>query len=423
MDRKVAAASLMDLLIEKAKRRRMENEDFMDDLLNSSDYSANYQEDDDGEAIIIGTVAQTVLSASGSTVRKEKIPNRNREISKEIWTNGYASWDEEARVRITRQSFEFILGEIKHHLQKTPTNFCPEPIEPNRQLALTLYRLAHNCTYQRLDDVFGVSISLASETFNFVIRVLVAELYDRFVVMPKTNDEWKSELKGFIENHSFPCIGAWDGFHVQVASNLKNHSSFKHKYTLSNMGLVGHNKRFLNLTCNAPGSTHDSRLLRVSKLFADIQDGGGLPQMYVDLGDGFGEIPLVTVGDSAFPQFAWLVKAFPNTNDVKKRFFNTKLCGARVVSENAYGMLKGRWRILYKKCEARMFNMKYIIMSCVLLHNLCIQMNDPCNPRWKLQVTELNLISRDVERKENKDISKDIAGKIADWVWEHCGVV
>ena len=133
MDRKVAAASLMDLLIKKAKRRRMENEDFMDDLLNSSDYSANYQEDDDGEAIIIGTLAQTALSASGSTVRKEKIPNRNREISKEIWTNGYASWDEEgfkARVRITRQSFQFILGEIKHHLQKTRTYFCPEPIEP-----------------------------------------------------------------------------------------------------------------------------------------------------------------------------------------------------------------------------------------------------------------------------------------------------
>ena len=55
-------------------------------------------------------------------------------------------------------------------------------------------------------------------------------MYDRFVVLPSTEDEWKDEAKGFIENYMFPCVAAWDGFHIHVLTRLKNHYSYKHKY-------------------------------------------------------------------------------------------------------------------------------------------------------------------------------------------------
>ena len=216
----------------------------------------------------------------------------------------------------------------------------------------------------------------------------------------------------------FPCVGAWDGFHVHVLTRLKNHYSFKHKYTITNMGFVAHNKRFLDLTCNAPGSTHDSRLLKRSKIYQDIQAGLVLPNIHLELDGDLGSIPLVTIGDTAFSQHEWLLKAFPTTQNVKKRYFNTKLCGARVVTENAYGMLKGRFRILYR-CEAKLRNVKYIIMACVLLHNLCIARKDPCNPRWKLTVEELSLVRKIVNRRENKTTSKSIAEKIVKWIWLH----
>ena len=71
-----------------------------------------------------------------------------------------------------------------------------------------------------------------------------------------------------------------------------------------------------------------------------------IPDRVVYLGD-FGEIPLVTIGDSAFPQFAWLIKAYnENTRDNQKKYFSKRLHGARVVTENAYDMLKARWGIL-----------------------------------------------------------------------------
>ena len=74
------------------------------------------------------------------------------------------------------------------------------------------------------------------------------------------------------------------------------------------------------------------------------------------------------------------------TEDSKEQFYNLKLSSARVESENAYGMLKVRWRILYKKTEMKHHNLKDIIIGCVMLHNLCIVKNDLCKPRWCLTV-------------------------------------
>ena len=79
---------------------------------------------------------------------------------------------------------------------------------------------------------------------------MVVALYDRYVALPKIIKELNDELKGFIENYSHPCIDAWDGFHVHVATRLKNHYSFKHKYTISNMCLVGYNKRLYSTIAN-----------------------------------------------------------------------------------------------------------------------------------------------------------------------------
>ena len=75
-------------------------------------------------------------------------------------------------------------------------------------------------------------------------------------------------------------------------------------------------------------------------------------------------------------------------------FFNKRMCSARVVTENAYSMRKDRWIILYKKTGMRNFNLKYVVMACIMLHNLCIEHNDPCEPRWRLEVNNLELFEK-----------------------------
>ena len=85
-------------------------------------------------------------------------------------------WSEEQfkyRIRITRDTFNINLGNVGKYLVKTPTNAVPFPIEPHGQIGLTLYRLGHGCSFPVLSELFRVSRSLATESFNLVCRLLV----------------------------------------------------------------------------------------------------------------------------------------------------------------------------------------------------------------------------------------------------------
>ena len=112
-----------------------------------------------------------------------------------------------------------------------------------------------------------------------------------------------------IENYSFPAVGVWDGFHILVNSQLKANFSFKKKYTVNNLALTSYSKKFLYAAVGAPGSTHDARMLKESSFFDEVLSGRALTDPKINLGD-FGDIPLVTTGDSAFPPFSWLIKCY-----------------------------------------------------------------------------------------------------------------
>ena len=100
-------------------------------------------------------------------------PNGNRNVGKLWWRNVYFNWDNEqfkSKFRLTKDNFNIILNRIEASIVKTPTNLDPEPIEPNRQLGLTIDKLAHGCTLTVIGDVFGISESFATQTFNHVVR-------------------------------------------------------------------------------------------------------------------------------------------------------------------------------------------------------------------------------------------------------------
>ena len=104
----------------------------------------------------------------------------------------YPNWSEEdfkAKMPINRTAFNFILDGIYGDIILTPTNLKLNPTSPDRQLALTIYRLAAGCTYSTLSDLLGVSVSAASKIFNKICQLMVLSLYDRYVRFPTTDKE------------------------------------------------------------------------------------------------------------------------------------------------------------------------------------------------------------------------------------------
>ena len=79
-----------------------------------------------------------------------------------------------------------------------------------------------------------------------------------------------------------------------------NHILVWRKDTVSNLALVGYNKLILYAAVGAQGRTHDARMLKNIQLYLKTLEGGPIQKLNICLGAG--TVPMVTFGDSAFPQ-------------------------------------------------------------------------------------------------------------------------
>ena len=92
---------------------------------------------------------------------------------------------------------------------------------------------------------------------------------------------------------------------------------------------------------------------------------------------GFLVVPPLIVGDAAFLLQSWLMKPCTNANPtLQQRYYNYRLSRARMMTEGAFGQLKGRWRVLLRRCECSQENTNKAALACVVLHNICLEKGD-----------------------------------------------
>ena len=106
-------------------------------------------------------------------------------------------------------------------------------------------------------------------------------------------------------------------------------------------GTVDHQGLFIDVYIGWPGQVHDARVFANSSLYQWGQNKTLFPDWTEQIAGR--DIPLVLLGDPAYPLLPWLMKAFPNNGSLshKQKAFNYHLSKARVVVEHAYGRLKG----------------------------------------------------------------------------------
>ena len=312
------------------------------------------------------------------------------------WENAWNNYSEarfKKTFRISRSTFKYILNRIGPFLARETVT--EDPISPELRLALCLYRLGRGDYLYTVAEMAGVGVSTVCSIVNEVCQVLVDHLWSECVSshMPKTQDDFMKKMLDMDEFWQFPCCwAAIDGCHIPIKcppgglEACKEYHNFKNFYSIVLMGLVDSHYRFVWGSCGFPGNSHDAVIFRSTDLWNSIQEGF-IPTIGKAVGDI--TVPPLIVGDSAFPLRSWLMKPFTNAVlTPQQHYFNYRLSRARMVTEAAYGQLKGRWRVLLRKSESSRDQARITTLACMVLHNICIMQGDAISRKLDLSLDE-----------------------------------
>jgi hypothetical protein len=333
---------------------------------------------------------------------------KNSAISaREVWAkerNTYflervvSRWSDEEfkdNFRVSRETFAYLCSELKPRLQRR--YFVRKPLSVEQRVAITLWRLGTNNEYRSIGHLFGVGLSSVhvgvKEVCNMPSWTSYCLVMSRYYLVIVSR---KLYVDGFECKWGFPqCIGAIDGTHIPIIAPKENALDYfnrKGHHSVVMQALVSCDYTFMDIYIGWPGSVHDARVLTNSKLFQEAEAGSLLPNTTRDI-NGI-NIPLLILGDPAYPILPWLMKPYSDNGRLTaKQFrFNYRLSRARMVVECAFGRLKGRLRSLLKCNDTDIKFLPTYIAACCVLHNICEIHKDTFNDEWITQQNDENSV-------------------------------
>ncbi|MCO5570877.1 hypothetical protein L7F22_024606 [Adiantum nelumboides] len=259
------------------------------------------------------------------------------------------------------------------------------PIQADQAFGCMLWRLAHGHSTRTLCQLFGMGDSTIRKYTNLIIRALTThEMLVRTHLETPSGRRLAKIIEDFqnITNLLNMC-GAVDGTHIKLAG--KPQGDFfpaqyvsRHGFHISLLqGIVDSRKIFWNVVCSAPGDTHNSTVFKGSTLYAQMKRNKVLNTPLLEV-SGLRVRPYI-VGDSAYKPMSFLLKAYKSKGGQdlsQKNVFDRHIAKGRVKVENAFGILKNRWRIL-RDLNVNLPLASLFISACCVWHNFVQLKGEP----------------------------------------------
>ena len=220
-----------------------------------------------------------------------------------------------------------------------------------------------------------------SDAVREICGVLAKHAPD-YIVLPDKQE--LADIAASIEswgNSRLPnCVGAVDGTHVPVQSSDRSYQNSK-KYKSLNFQVYVDDAGFIrNVSGGQPGCVHDSDLFVNSVLYDYVKWLSELGHKFIH---GV-TVGYYIVGDGGYAQSVpglqtpFKLPSGATHLNPEHRDWNFWHASARMIVENVFGQLKGRFGILVSthRLKYTPAQVKVLFMSCCVLHNICVMQRD-----------------------------------------------
>ncbi|KAI7803548.1 putative nuclease HARBI1-like [Triplophysa rosa] len=290
------------------------------------------------EEVSIFAFISKCLCNGSHNINEQVLRRMKRKRAKLEWwecdVNSFTETQFFENLRMSRATFDYLCQRLSSRLLRQDTQF-KRPISVRKRVGVGLYWLAMGTGYRTLGNLFGIAKSSVCAIVHEFCKAMREVLMPEFIKLPDGDALWEV-LQGFQMRCGFPqCAGAIDGSHIPIIAPEENHVDYFNRkgwYSVLLQGVVDHQ-------------------------FCEKSD--------------LGHVPIMLLGDPAYPMRSWLLKGYTDTGNLteQQRYFNERHSKARVTVECAFGRLKGRWRCLGKRLDVDISTIPTIISACCTLHN------------------------------------------------------
>lgn len=286
--------------------------------------------------------------------------------------------------RMSEATFTYLCNKLRPAMQRRNTSFrnC---VPLRKRVAIALWKLATGSEYRSISQLFGVSTTTVWRCVKDLCAAAETLLMPEQIHLP---DETKfREMAFYFESKwGLPqCVGAIDCVHVPIIAPKhfqKDSCNPRGWHSMIVQAVVDGEGMFWNVFASLSGSMDNASVLRLSTLWELASHGNLFPANSVTIEDV--NIGYYILGNSSYPLQDWLVKPFSDTGGLTEQQvnFNQKLNQARVVVENAFSRLKGRWRCMLKRNDCDGNLVRSLALTCCALHNLCESRGETFENAW-----------------------------------------
>ncbi|XP_065365590.1 putative nuclease HARBI1 [Calliphora vicina] len=306
----------------------------------------------------------------------------------------YSETDFKKNLRLSRESAQYLMERYSTWYLVRTYQGGRKQTSVETQILSFLWFSGNKTTFREVANVFDMSLSNLHSSFQKVLKFLLDEVAPEAIKFPQTNLEKEVIANEFKKISGFPNIlGCIDGSYISVRTpKHKIRSTYANRHdtvSITLQGICDSKLRFLDVYTGVPNKIHDSRILKLSFI------GKELPNLCAP--------KYHLLGDSAYSLREYLLTPFRdygNLSDSEKNY-NLKFCRVRVKIENAFGVLKSRFRQLLRLDFHNVETMAQFVIATCVLHNICIDKNDFLYEEITSDEIHINSEHYDDDRRDN----------------------